>query len=214
MFVWKPLITHAMCFITNGNLVSGSFQSQQKFFKNTVKLKIETFCCFFVVVAFLVFLVQKGHKFWTRNARPERQSKSKELFKFALLLLMIWPSIVSTHSLAVLVVITQNVFLAKSMRSGNSNPWSHHHFVPQAFCSIEFLACVTFTCTEPLFSYPHKYFLTCTNLSHTKFNLPRMHNSAGSCTSPTNAGTHNPYGLICPALDSTWHKSINCFLVF
>jgi len=41
--------------------------------------------------------------------------------KFALLLFMICPDILNTRLLAVLVAITRNVFLARSLRAGNSN---------------------------------------------------------------------------------------------
>jgi len=53
---------------------------------------------------------------------------SDELFKFALLLLITCPATQNTHSLAVLVVITQNVFLARSLRAGNYYLWSRHHW--------------------------------------------------------------------------------------
>ena len=40
--VWKPLKCYAMCFIANGNLLSGSFQSQQKPLK-TLKKNVNPF---------------------------------------------------------------------------------------------------------------------------------------------------------------------------
>ena len=51
-----------------------------------------------------------------------------ELCKFTLLLFTTWSSILNTRSLAALVAITQNVFLATSQRPGNSYLWSRHHW--------------------------------------------------------------------------------------
>jgi len=51
-----------------------------------------------------------------------------ELLKFALLLLTTCPAVQNTRSLAVLVLISQNLFFARSMRAGNFNLWSRHHW--------------------------------------------------------------------------------------
>ena len=48
----------------------------------------------------------------------------------ALLLFMACPAILNTHSPAALVAIVQNVFLAGSLRAGNSNLWSRHDATP------------------------------------------------------------------------------------
>jgi len=57
----------------------------------------------------------------------------------------------------------QNVFLARSLRSGNSKLWSRcatrecrYTLLPQALLSIGFLAHTTFTCIGSTFRYPHK----------------------------------------------------------
>jgi len=125
-----------------------------------------------------------------------------ELFRCILLLFTKCPSILNTRSLAALVDIMQNVFLASLLRAGNSNLWSRHHWecrytlvlVPQALCSIEFLAHVTFTCIGSAFSYPYKEFLIS--------RPPRTptHN-------PANAGSRNPRGLTRPAQDSSLRYS-------
>jgi len=48
-------------------------------------------------------------------------SFTDKLFKFALLLFTTRPAILNTRSLAALVPISQSVFLARSLRAGNSN---------------------------------------------------------------------------------------------
>ena len=93
-------------------------------------------------------------------------------------------SIAHTRWLAALVAVTWNVFLARSLRSRNSDLWSRHHWsmslhtlIPQALCSIEFLAHVIFTCTASKFNYLQK-----------EFNIPRP-----TWPAPENAGTRNGY---------------------
>ena len=53
-------------------------------------------------------------------------SFTENLFVFASLPFTTCPSILNTRSLAALVVITQNVFIARSLRAGNSSLWSRH----------------------------------------------------------------------------------------
>jgi len=55
-------------------------------------------------------------------------SFTEELFKFALLLLTTCPAVQNTRSLPTLVVITQNLFLARLLRDGNFNLWFRHHW--------------------------------------------------------------------------------------
>jgi len=71
---------------------------------------------------------------------------------------------INTRSLAALVAITQNVFLARSLRApicGHvTTAECRYTLVLQALCSIEFLAHATFTCTGSTFSNLHKNFLS------------------------------------------------------
>ena len=74
-----------------------------------------------------------------------------------------------------------------SCRSGNSNPWSYHHWrslctlVPQTLCSIGFVDNVTFTCNGSTCCCPHKGFLiphlTCPTLN--KFSPQNSWNTQG-----------------------------------
>jgi len=71
---------------------------------------------------------------------------------------------INTRSLAALVAITQNVFLARSLRApicGHvTTAECRYTLALQALCSIEFLAHATFTCTGSTFSNLHKNFLS------------------------------------------------------
>jgi len=51
-----------------------------------------------------------------------------ELFKISFLLFTTLPVIQNTRSLAALVFSVQNIFFAKSLRAGNYNLWSRHHW--------------------------------------------------------------------------------------
>jgi len=66
-----------MCFIAGGKLLSGSFQSQQKLLKNTVKWKCETFwstlSASFSALRLLIFLIffsveRSSATLWNWNA--------------------------------------------------------------------------------------------------------------------------------------------------
>jgi len=86
-------------------------------------------------------------------------SFTDELFKFAFLLLTTCPAIHNTRSLTALVVITENLFLARSMRTGSlSVVLSLLENVATPLCrklSVAFFAHVTFTETGSTFSYTH-----------------------------------------------------------
>jgi len=132
------------------NVISGSFQNQQKLF---LKVKMWNLLvnlqCF---VLSLKALLKKSVPF------------TDKLFKFALLLFTTCLAILNACSLAALVTIMQYIFFARSLRPGYSNLWHQHwrmlpHLVPQALCSNEFFCHVTFTCTRLTFSYSHKEFV-------------------------------------------------------
>jgi len=69
---------------------------------------------------------------------------------------------------------------------------------------------IKFMCFGSTLSYPHEEFLIPRpTRTRSQFNPPRTgtHSSAGSRTSPANAGTRNPRGLTRPAQDSSPHKT-------
>ena len=114
------------------------------------------------------------------------------LFKLSLLLFTTWPSIQITRQLVSEVAITQHVFLARSLRSGNSNLYGltttgecRYAFVPQAICSIEFLMSLshTVTWTISFFPDPHQVqpahahtalWVPAHTPQHARFNPPRV----------------------------------------
>jgi len=96
-----------------------------------------------------------------------------ELFKISFLLFTTFPVIQNIRSPAALIFIVQNAFLAKSLRAGNYNLWSRHHWrmLLHRKLSVAYLASVTFTCNGSTFRNPYKVFLIPhpTRL-HSKFN--------------------------------------------
>jgi len=106
---------------------------------------------------------------------------------------------INTRSLAALVAITQNVFLARSLRApicGHvTTAECRYTLVLQALCSIEFLAHVTFTSIGQI-QLPAQ-FIFIPREPRTKFSPCPLSNRAHSSVGPrpANAGTRNSRGL-------------------
>ena len=128
--VWKPLKAHATYFIAITVIYSVvHFKAKEAHCEVKMQNPLVSLERFLALIALLI----KSMPF------------IDEHFNFALLPFTTCPAIPKTRSLAALVAITQNVFLARSLWSGNSNLWFCHHgeccytLVPQALCSIELL---------------------------------------------------------------------------
>ena len=110
--VWKPLKAHATCFIAIAVIYSVvHFKAKEAHCEVKMQNLLVSLEHFLALIALLI----KSMPF------------IDEHFNFALLPFTTCPSIPKTRSLAALVPITQNVFLGRSLWSGNSNLWFCHH---------------------------------------------------------------------------------------
>ena len=132
-----------------------SFKAKRTFFLKPYKVKMWN-------------IVTNIEGFFLRALLMKSTSFADELLKFAFLLFTTWPPTLNTLSPASPVDIMQNVYLyifqdhwvSDTPICGFANTGEcRYTLVPQAFCSVEFLAHITFTFIETTFSYPHKQFL-------------------------------------------------------
>jgi len=111
-----------------------------------------------------------------------------EFFKFPFLLFTPCATILNTHSLAALVTITQNIYLARSLRTGNSNPLSDQYWrVSRHPCKISTSEHWIF-CSCQFHMHSVKIQMLAPIISYCAHPAPHPH-SSGSCTLPANAGT-------------------------
>jgi len=122
--VWKPLKTHGLCFF----IAKVAIYSLVHFKTNRGSVK-QGKCG-----TLSNFSTSFSHHCWRSVCRSLTNS-----CKFALLLFTALSLILNTSSSAALVIITQNAFPARPLRTANSKQWSRHHWrmSPQQLCQIQ-----------------------------------------------------------------------------